>query len=389
MNLCKESKEILSIIQKRGPISKKDIISINNMKLTTLNRFMHPLLELELIKEAGLIESTGGRPSKVYNVNLNKHLLIGIDISRTYTNICLTNLKMDLIKREGFEINNSTSAEMVIGMICKIINKLKKEYCGMDILGIGIGMVGPINRDMGIILNPNNFPSEGWFNIKIKSIIEDNTKLPVVLDSGSNLAVLSEHYFGNGKKYKNMAYINCGVGIRTGIILSDNIVRNKFDSEDSLSHMIVDLNGELCTCGAKGCVESICSIQAIVNCFKDSIKRGDRTLIEKEINEVNYKDICIACELGDETCLGILTKAALALGLGISNYIKILDLDYIVLSGPLVANSELFYNKVVSTCLDNYYRIYNNGVYFENGGYFGQNSIAIGGAVKYFESLLQ
>src|SRR5690554_3007338 len=92
-----QSKLLLRLIQQKGPISRNQIMDITKMKLTTLKRFMQPLLDEGFVVEAHLGESTGGRPPILYDVNPNAYCIIGIDISRTYTEVVITNLKMKII----------------------------------------------------------------------------------------------------------------------------------------------------------------------------------------------------------------------------------------------------------------------------------------------------
>lgn len=386
--LNNESKTILSIIQEKGPLTKKALTKLTGYKLTTLNRFMKKLLEVKLIEDVGINESTGGRPSTAYGINQKDYYIIGIDISRLYTKVCLTNLKMEIVKSVDFKMDEKSTPEKVISNIIDIILEFKKEYGEKVILGVGIGSVGPIDREKGIILNPKNFPCEGWYNVNIVNIVKDKTNLPVILDNGANLAALSEYYFGSGKEFNNIAFFNCGVGIRTGVIISDKIIRTINDSEDSFAHMVINIDGKLCSCGARGCVESTSSIVSIINSFKEEVKNGSKTLIDKPIDIVNFIDICKAAEASDETASRIILRAAEAMGIGISNFIKILNLDYIIMNGPLVNNSILFYNKVVSIAMDNYYKLYKNAIYFNRGGQFDQSAIAVGASVNIFKNML-
>lgn len=387
-NLKDESKTILSIIQKKGPMSKRDLTKLTGYKLTTLNRFMKKLFEMNLIEEVGVNNSTGGRPSANYDINSRDYYVVGIDISRLYTTVCLNNLKMKVIQSVDFKMDKRSSSEKVISNIINVISDFKKKYKDKVILGIGIGTVGPLDRNQGIILTPENFPCEGWYNIDIVNIIKNKTNLPVILDNGANLAVLSECYFGSGKGFNNIAYFNCGIGIRTGVMISKKIIRTINDSEDTFAHMVIDIDGKACSCGARGCIESISSIVSIIDSFKDEVKKGNKTLIDKPIESINFIDICKAAEASDETASKVILNAAEAMGIGISNFIKILNLDYIIMNGPLVNNSILFYNKVVSTAMGNYYKLYKNGIYFNRGGQYGQNAIAIGGSVNIVESML-
>lgn len=140
-SLDERCKYIFSVIQGKGPMSKNELIGMTKIKSTTLNRSLKILLDDKLIVESDLGESTGGRKPCLYDVNRDEYYIIGIDISRTYTKIVITNLKLD-IKGERLlsnEYNVDTISEMIPDAIEELSEKvhIKDSY----IIGIGIGIV--------------------------------------------------------------------------------------------------------------------------------------------------------------------------------------------------------------------------------------------------------
>ena len=96
-SLNDRGKYIFDIVQKNGPITKSELIDITKIKLTTLNRDIQILIDKKIIVETDIGESTGGRKPSLYDVNPSEFYIIGIDISRTYTQIVITNLKLKII----------------------------------------------------------------------------------------------------------------------------------------------------------------------------------------------------------------------------------------------------------------------------------------------------
>ena len=376
-------KKIFNLLQKQGSMTKIEILLKTNMKLTTLNNVMNPLEESQIIIQKCIGESIGGRKPILYDVNLCKFYAIGIDISRLYSQVVITNLKMEILHKEMFYMDSTCSPEETVRRIVKIIDKvyLDLRLDIIQLLGIGLGTVGPLDVKKGVITSTVNFLAPGWSNIPIKAMLEEKLKCPIIIENGANSAVVAEYFYGMGKDLLNMAYFNCGVGIRTGTISSGKLIRTINNEEDAFGHMIIDIRGELCKCGNLGCIEAYSSINSIVKKF------FSRT--NKLTKDIDYKDICQAAENKDPIAKEIITEAALIFGTGLVNYINLLNPNLVVLSGPLIMNSKLFYEVSVKTALEKLYSDKGKRVVFSRGGHFKENAISIGAAALVIERCLE
>ncbi|MCM0649963.1 ROK family transcriptional regulator [Clostridium swellfunianum] len=382
------SKLLLSLIQKKGPIAKSELLLIGNMTLSTLQRAIKPLIDEGLIIESAIGESTGGRKPTLYDINPKDFYVIGVDISRTYLRVVITNLNISNIFLE--KVLPISSPQESVRVICNTITEKLNQLSipKSMVLGIGIGTVGPLDREKGLILNPRNFPSNEWVNFPLKMEIEKNLNLPAFIDNGANCAVLAEQLFGAGSSFKSVSYFNLGIGVRTGIISSGSLIRTTTDSEDSFGHMVIDMDGDKCSCGNYGCVECYCSINAIKNKFISKVKIGRNTSSSKPLDEITYMDICKMAENGDELAKEVITNSASVFGLALANYINLLNPELVILSGPLIKYSPLFYSVATATASKRFYLKDRSKIIFNKGGNFQDNSIALGSAAMVFEDLL-
>ena len=388
--LNSETKNLFSLIQKAGPITKNHLSHLTGLKLSTLIRYMQPLEEMGLIIQSSIGDSTGGRKPALFDVNKYKYFIVGVDLSRTYTKLVITNLKMDILAERQFPMDKSSSPEKTVDLISKLIGSTA-NYLKIDpkkLIGIGIGTVGPLNRSSGVMINPANFEAPGWSNVPFKAMLADKTGLPVIIDNGANAAVLAETLFGAGKGLKDVVYLNCGIGIRTGVISSGTIVRTINDAEDAFGHMVIDVDGEACICGNFGCIETYSSIVSIMKRFVLEIKKGKKTGISKQPVTINYVDICNAAEHNDDLSKEIISKAAAILGTGLANFINLLNPTLVILSGPLVNHSKIFYNTCTYVAMQKCYIKKTKKNIFMRSGKFNENAIAVGAAVLFIENCL-
>ncbi len=390
-SLDHDAKKIFSLIQKKGPLTKNNLLAFLNTNIGVLNRTMAALLDLSLIVEVGNGASTGGRKPVLYDVNRNGYYAVGIDISRPYAQIVITNLKMEVLDKRQFEMDETCTPEKTVRQIGAIV-RILLELLRLDhsrILGIGLGTVGPLDPEAGIMTTPQNFLASGWTDVPIKKLLEEELELATVIDTGANSAVLAENLFGEGRQYQNIAYFHCSGGIRTGATAGNAIVRTINNAEDTFGHMIVDADGEPCHCGNFGCVQSYASIFAIRKKFVAELKLGRSTSIAKPWDQIRYTDICNAATGGDDLAREIITRGACYFGIGLANYIQLLNPGLVILSGPLIAKSDLFYTTAVAIAVKKLNLLEKNRVVFSKGGYFGDETIAVGGAVMLVETYLK
>jgi predicted NBD/HSP70 family sugar kinase len=391
IQLDPEKKHLFQVIQRRGPIARADLLSLLQTNVATLSRMMRPLLEARLIAEVGIGESTGGRKPVLYDINPRDFYVAGLDISRPYTQVVLANLKMEPLAREQFEMDESCTPEKTTRLIGEAVRRLAGQLGIADeqLIGAGLGTAGPLDPERGLMLHPRNFKAPGWTEVPIQTMLEQVLGVTVAVDLGAAAAVLAENLFGLGRDHRNMAFFHCSGGIRTGATAAGRIVRGIRGAEDAFGHMVIAVDGEPCNCGNFGCIEAYASIIAIVKKFVAGLKLGRTSMVVKPLTAIRYTDICNVAAKGDALAREVLSNAACYFGTGLANYIKLLNPGLVILSGPLVSHSELFYTTAVRVALEKLNLDERQQVVFSKGGYFGDQAIAMGAAALWIERQLQ
>lgn len=367
---------ILYELYKRGPLTKKEIQSAMNLKLTTLNRAMKSLYERKLIVSLGEAESTGGRKATTYDVAHQNLYLIGVDLSRTYVKIVLTNLKLTILKMNIFLLDEQYSAEKTMNTIIFLIKRMMQEKAipQNQILGIGIGTVGPLDREQGIMFNPHGFPNPNWGNVPLKEHIESRLSIPCFVENGANAAVLAEYLFGIGKNKQSIAYIHCGIGIRSAVIKDGMISRTMNDQEDAFGNMIVLIQES----GRKSSIESVSTLGAVIHAIAVELKLG-----RDELNEENYKEVLANMPRQNEAFQEVIHERAELFSIGLSNFSRLLNPNVIILSGPLMMNLDGYYRECINAFYKNYH--FADTILFSKGGVFQEDTIAMGSAAMVME----
>ena len=385
-----ETKMSFSLVQKQGPIVKADLVHLSGLTLSTLNRVMAPIEMNHLVIDSGEAVSSGGRKPHFYDVNKEKPLILGVEISRVAIRVALINLKIEVLQVESFPMDINCTPEFVVAKVKEIALKLagKAKVTMDEVISVAIGTAGNIDRDKGILVAAPLFPAL-WENVPIVEMFKKEFQAQITLDNGANAAVVAEYLFGSGKDSEHVAYFHVGMGIRTGVINSGKLIRAINDKDDALAHMIVDINGMECTCGNSGCVEAASSISAIMRRFAEELKKGKTTSIKKDAADITIQDVCDAAENGDELSKSIITDAGIYFGTGLSNYISLMNPHTVILSGPLVSYSPLFFRICTGVAMKKCFVGEENTLVFRRGCRYKDDAVVAGMAAMVIEEWLE
>lgn len=390
----KSLKDLYLLIKEFGPITKSSLVQKTGLKQTTCSRFIEELLHESMIVENGYAESSGGRKPVMYSINSELYYMIGVDISHTEVKVLLLNLSLTVKEQAQLKMDKNVTPEIAVNFIEQQIHSLLAAHhlSKSDVLGIGIGAVGPLDRENGLVLNPLGFPS-GWEHVQIIDMIHKRLNLKVILDNRANAALLAEYEKHKQSDYSNVLQILKGVSTQTSIITEGRLIRGT----DKLGmfgqgHMIVNIDGRKCICGGYGCLHTYSSIPAIEMDLISRLKRGhDSVLKEKfaDFDQIKFEDICWAVnEKGDPLASEIIKDAAMYTGIGLSNFINILYPDLIILDGPTYKKIDLFYDVVTEIAAERSKLLNPDHQITFSRGELGENAVGIGAGKMILEYYL-
>src|SRR5699024_3800651 len=136
-----------------------------------------------------------------------------------------------------------------------------------DFQGIGMGSPGVIDREKGTVTGAYNL---NWKTVQpVKQMIEAGTGIPFFLDNDANVAALGEQWLGAGHKEPNVVFITLGTGVGGGIVAVGQLLHGAAGAAGEIGHITVDPEGYPCTCGKRGCLETIAGATGIVRVARD------------------------------------------------------------------------------------------------------------------------
>ena len=216
-----------------------------------------------------------------------------------------------------------------------------------NISSIGIGAAGQIDRNNGIILGAPNLEC---FDFRIKEMLSEHFNIPIYLGNDLEVAAIGEQKFGAGRDSDDFVCIFVGTGVGSCIIKGGSIIYGNTGTAGEIGHMIVDLNGRPCACGAHGCLEAYASRSAIETRIDGALRKGRTSCISEYLEEgksITSGMIKKSIDRNDELVLQCVNEASEYLSGGIASIVNLINPELIILGGGLIDAVDYFYNETV------------------------------------------
>ncbi len=308
------------------------------------NGLIAGLVEQGLLAEAGLQRSSGGRRAENLQLNDALGVLIGIDIGATSLDIAV--LGPDL--RPLAQHTEATDVRQGPGVVLARVRVLMRELlarCGhgaKQVMGIGIGVPGPVNFQIGQLVNPPLMPA--WDGFSIRDALREDYTAPVFVDNDVNLMALGE-LWRLKRSLQNFLVIKVGTGIGCGIVVHGEVYRGAAGSAGDVGHICVDQEGPRCHCGNVGCVEVMAAGPAITRMAVQAAEAGESEMLAERLRtqgRLDAVDVGHAGRAGDAAANGIIQRAGNLLGQMLASVVNFFNPSHVFIGGGITHIGPLF-----------------------------------------------
>ncbi len=263
----------------------------------------------------------------------------GIDLGGTTVKIAYFNETGELLCKWEIPTNTANGGAAILPDIAAAIKGYLAENAipDADILGIGIGVPGPVDRKG----NVNRCVNLGWGVFNIHDTLGALTGFPVKAGNDANVAALGEAWKGGGRGCENMVLATLGTGVGGGIIIDGKIVSGAHGAGGEIGHIVLNKDETVpCGCGKYGCVEQYCSATGIVRTARRHLNRSLYPSSLREIENLTCKDIFDAGAAGDVVATEILERVYSHLAEFLSDVCCVVDPDMVVIGGGVSKAGE-------------------------------------------------
>jgi glucokinase len=273
---------------------------------------------------------------------------VGVEIGTANCRIVVTDFSGRVLSFKKFPSGVSLGKDHVVELIHKEIKGILPQDGRIG--GIGIAQSGVIDRETGTVLF---WPKvRGWKDVPLKQIFEKEYGVPTILEDSARMWGIAEKHFGQAKGLSNFICVNVGMGIGSALFLNGQLYVGCGGLAGELGHTTIDENGDLCSCGNRGCLEVYSSGWAILNKVRAALKEGvDSNLLQlvaQDPEGLSIEAIVTAAQAHDRLSETVLTEAGIHLGTALAALANLLNPEKIILgaavaqaAGPLLLNPLL------------------------------------------------
>ncbi len=286
---------------------------------------------------------------------------IGVDLGGTNIATGVINEKNEIIGRGKVKTRAPRPAEAIFDSIKEAVD-MAVVNAGIkydEVISIGIGTPGSVNKDTGAIEFSNNLK---FHNVPAKQMLEERFKKPVYLENDANAAALGEAVAGCGNGVKNFVAVTLGTGVGSGIIIDGKIYRGSNFCGGEMGHMVINVDGIPCNCGRKGCWEKYASATALVSQAVEAMQSNKDSLLwqtcDGDLNKVEGKSIFEALDLGDNTAKAVVDKYLYYVAIGLANVINALQPEAVCIGGGISGQGEKILEPIRAIVKAERYSVY-------------------------------
>jgi glucokinase len=199
----------------------------------------------------------------VVDMQLDRDLVLAIDIGGTKMAAGLMTLRGDLIDRTQVEVDHALNENELFLSLNGIVDDMiarAAEHHEMTPIGIGIGCAGPVEVNTESV-SPLNIAA--WRGFPLRARLAEATGLPVYGDLDAKSLAMAEGWLGAAQGHSNFMAMVVSTGVGGGVVLNGQLLDGATGNAGHIGHMVVEPNGRRCACGSRGCLEAEASGRAI------------------------------------------------------------------------------------------------------------------------------
>nr|BFE69392.1 ROK family transcriptional regulator [Actinoplanes digitatis] len=291
-----------------------------------MSNLIGEMIDEGLVEEAGLVGSDGGQPRALLRVAPGHGYVVGADVGETRVLVELYDLAMSRLAMAQYPLDDGSDPAAAVALLLDGLAAVVKEAgvrCG-EVLGFGVGVAGVVDQSGGSPVVHSQ--TTGWDAVPLGELLRAGTDVPVFVENGAKAVGQAEMWFGAGRGARHAVIVLVGAGVGAAVVLDGRSYRGAFSNAGEWGHTTLVYDGDLCRCGARGCLEAyIGSAKVIARIAAATGQEPEPGLLTRML--------AVGGAL-EGPAAEIMAETVGYLGAGIAGLINLFSPERIVLGGP-------------------------------------------------------
>ncbi|WP_235022869.1 ROK family transcriptional regulator [Amycolatopsis alkalitolerans] len=358
---------VLSLLRTRPGLSRTGISEITGLSPTTVTKAVAPLIGKGYVEETGAGgEPRIGRPAIGLRLVPEAVAVCGIQLGVGSVRAALVDALGRTQRAISFPFSERQEAGTVLAEAAERVRAELLATAAAEVIAIGVGAPGPVDAEHRVNLLSVNL---GWRDVPIADIVERVCGRPVTADHNVRAMAFAENRFGH--RARDIAFVHAKTGVGLGLVLKGEPFFGGHHGVSELGHIQVVTDGELCPCGAHGCLETVASEPALARQLPGS---PDAPL--SVIDRASFSDDAVAAVR--ERFLG-------HLAVGLAGVVNLFNPELIAVGGMLANASDVFLGDLATATRGRVFPLLRDSFQIKRTS-FGENAGAIGAAATALEA---
>lgn len=317
---------VLRLVRTQGALTRAQMTDQTGLSRTAVNQRLDTLVAAGLVLGSHGEVPTRGRPADRFHFNSTRGVVLVADIGASRMRAGLSDLDGRLRREVTAVLDVTEGPETVLSTVHGLFqNLLGEERCGVEaVLGIGVGVPGPVKFPLGQVINPPIMP--GWDRFDIPAWFGERYDCPLFVEKDANVIAYGEHRV-RFPLVKQLMSVKVGHGIGSGLVLDGRLYRGADGGAGDVGHTHYgDDDGPACKCGNAGCVEAIAGGWALLRDLQD-LGHPVETLSEA----------LTMIDAGQPDAIRLVRQAGRVIGAALAGPVNLINPRVVVIGGQLVS----------------------------------------------------
>lgn len=284
------------------------------------------------------IEASTGRPATTLRLHRSLGVAVGIDLGHSHVRVALADLSHTVLGEACREVAVDEDPRGGLDAAAQLVEDVIRAAgaAGSPVMGVGVGVPGPINRRSGTFGSPNVMPR--WADVQVAQAISDRLGTPVSVDNDANLGALAEYTWGAAVGHGSMVYVKASSGLGAGFVIDGQLYRGARGMAGEIGHVTLNVRGGPCECGSRGCAGMYIDGGSLM-----PAPRAPRLAGRAELDMALLLGLLGA---GDAPTRRAFRKAGTHLGYAVASLCNLFDPEMVVVGGDITRAGEALFGPL-------------------------------------------